>query len=95
MEIVARELDNDTITYSNSLVTVSSYFIQRKQDLHVHVSCRMLRDTWVDVMYIANNSIEVKEVQYGNFDVKSLEYGDATQVSTNKAKESSEWRISA
>ena len=63
-------MDNDTITYSNSLkVAVSSDIIQRKQDLHIHVSCRMLRDTWVDVMYIANNSIEVKEVQYSNFDV--------------------------
>lgn len=29
----------------------------------------MLQDTWVDTMYIANDNIEVKEVQYGNFDV--------------------------
>lgn len=29
----------------------------------------MLQDTWVNTMYIANDSIEVEEVQYGNFDV--------------------------
>ena len=29
----------------------------------------MLQNTWVDTMYITNDNIEVKEVQYGNFDV--------------------------
>lgn len=29
----------------------------------------MLQNTWVDTMYIANDNIEVKKVQYGNFDV--------------------------
>lgn len=29
----------------------------------------MLQDTWVETMYIANDTIEVTEIQYGNFDV--------------------------
>lgn len=63
-------MDNDTIAYSNILkVSVSRGIINRKRDLRIHVSCRMLQDTWVDAMYIANDSLEVKEVQYGNFDV--------------------------
>ncbi|KAK2496673.1 hypothetical protein MC885_006291 [Smutsia gigantea] len=65
-----KQVDKDTITYSNFLKAAGSGgVIRRKQDLHMHVSCKMLQDTWVDTMYIANNSIEVKEVQYGNFDV--------------------------
>ncbi|XP_066211733.1 deleted in malignant brain tumors 1 protein isoform X2 [Saccopteryx leptura] len=65
-----QQVDNDTITYSNVLrAAVSSGVIKRKKDLYIHVNCRMLKDTWVDTMYIANNSIVVKEVQYGNFDV--------------------------
>uniref|UniRef100_A0A8I3PBW3 Scavenger receptor cysteine-rich domain-containing protein DMBT1 n=1 Tax=Canis lupus familiaris TaxID=9615 RepID=A0A8I3PBW3_CANLF len=64
------QVDNDTITYSNFLkVAVPSAIIKRKKDLHIHISCKMLQNTWVDTMYITNDNIEVKEVQYGNFDV--------------------------
>ncbi|XP_070337668.1 scavenger receptor cysteine-rich domain-containing protein DMBT1 isoform X4 [Equus asinus] len=64
------QVDNDTITYSNVLkAAVSSGIIKRKKDLHIHVSCKMLQDTWVETMYIANDTIEVTEIQYGNFDV--------------------------
>lgn len=63
-------MDNDTITYSNFLkAAVSSGVIKRKKDLHIHVSCRMLQDSWVHTMYIANDTIEVSEVQYSNFNV--------------------------
>ncbi|KAI5175045.1 Deleted In Malignant Brain Tumors 1 Protein [Manis pentadactyla] len=65
-----KQVDNDTIVYSNFLkASPSDGLIRREQDLRVHVSCRMLQDTWVDTMYIANDSIEVNKVQYGNFDV--------------------------
>ncbi|XP_064451617.1 deleted in malignant brain tumors 1 protein [Mirounga angustirostris] len=64
------QVDNDTITYSNFLkVAVPSAIIQRKKDLHIHISCKMLQNTWVNTIYIANDTIEVDEVQYGNFDV--------------------------
>ncbi|XP_032986217.1 deleted in malignant brain tumors 1 protein isoform X44 [Rhinolophus ferrumequinum] len=65
-----QKVDNDTIIYSNVLkADAASGIISRKKDLHIHLSCKMLQDTWVDTMYIANDDIEVKEVQYGNFDV--------------------------
>ncbi|XP_076982419.1 scavenger receptor cysteine-rich domain-containing protein DMBT1 isoform X3 [Tamandua tetradactyla] len=65
-----KQVDNDTINYSNFLkASVSNSIIKRKKDVRIHVSCRMLRDTWVETMYIANDTIEVKEVQYGSFDV--------------------------
>eukprot|EP00074_Homo_sapiens_P077819 XP_011537702.1 deleted in malignant brain tumors 1 protein isoform X14 [Homo sapiens] len=72
-----KQADNDTIDYSNFLTAaVSGGIIKRRTDLRIHVSCRMLQNTWVDTMYIANdtihvanNTIQVEEVQYGNFDV--------------------------
>lgn len=63
-------MDNDTITYSNSLkAAVSSGIIKRRKDLHIYVSCKMLQNTWVNTMYIANDSLEVKNIQYSNFDM--------------------------
>ncbi|XP_039093884.1 deleted in malignant brain tumors 1 protein-like, partial [Hyaena hyaena] len=65
-----KQVDNDTITYSNFLKAAApNAIIQRKKDFRIHISCRMLQNTWVDTMYIANDTIEVKEVQYSNFDV--------------------------
>ncbi|XP_024202423.3 deleted in malignant brain tumors 1 protein isoform X2 [Pan troglodytes] len=65
-----KQADNDTIDYSNFLTAaVSGGIIKRRTDLRIHVSCRMLQNTWVDTMYIANDTIQVEEVQYGNFDV--------------------------
>ncbi|XP_055464824.1 deleted in malignant brain tumors 1 protein [Psammomys obesus] len=65
-----KQVDNDTINYSNFLTAaVSSGIIKRKRDLHIHISCKMLQNTWVNTMYITNNTVEVQEVQYGNFDV--------------------------
>nr|XP_045374756.1 deleted in malignant brain tumors 1 protein-like [Camelus bactrianus] len=64
------QVDNDTITYSNFLrAAVSSGVIKRKKDLHIRVSCKMLQNTWVNTVYIANDTIKVKNVQYGNFDL--------------------------
>lgn len=34
----------------------------------------MLRDTWVDLMYVANDNAEVQEVQYGHFAVNMSFY---------------------
>ncbi|EPY90243.1 hypothetical protein CB1_000001001 [Camelus ferus] len=78
------QVDNDTITYSNFLrAAVSSGVIKRKKDLHIRVSCKMLQNTWVNTVYIANDTIKVKNVQYGNFDlnvsffeVKNVQYGN-------------------
>ncbi|XP_046304766.1 deleted in malignant brain tumors 1 protein isoform X4 [Marmota monax] len=65
-----KHVDNDTINYSNVLkAAVTNGIIKRKKDLLIHVSCKMLQNTWVHTMYITNDTIQVKEVQYGNFDV--------------------------
>lgn len=64
------QVDNDTITYSNFLkATASSGIINRKRDLQIHVSCKMLQNTWVNTIYVTNDTIEVENIQYGNFDV--------------------------
>lgn len=63
-------MDNDTITYSNSLkAAVSRGIIKRRKDLNIYVSCKMLQNTWVNTMYIANDTLEVKNIQYSNFDM--------------------------
>ncbi|XP_026637115.1 deleted in malignant brain tumors 1 protein [Microtus ochrogaster] len=65
-----KQTDNETINYSNFLkAAVSNGIIKRKKDLHIHVSCKMLQNTWVNTVYITNNTVEIQEVQYGNFDV--------------------------
>eukprot|EP00072_Mus_musculus_P037574 XP_006507369.1 PREDICTED: deleted in malignant brain tumors 1 protein isoform X9 [Mus musculus] len=65
-----KQADNETINYSNFLrAVVSNGIIKRRKDLNIHVSCKMLQNTWVNTMYITNNTVEIQEVQYGNFDV--------------------------
>ncbi|KAM6182234.1 LOW QUALITY PROTEIN: scavenger receptor cysteine-rich domain-containing protein DMBT1 [Erethizon dorsatum] len=65
-----RQVDNDTISYTDFLkAAVSNGIIKRKKDLNIHVSCKMLQNTWVNTMYITNDTIEIQEVQYGNFNV--------------------------
>ncbi|XP_032169876.1 deleted in malignant brain tumors 1 protein isoform X6 [Mustela erminea] len=73
------QVDNDTITYSNFLKAAApSAIIKRKKDLHIHISCKMLQNTWVDTMYIANDTVDVNEVQYGNFDVNISFYASSS-----------------
>uniref|UniRef100_A0A452E6R6 Scavenger receptor cysteine-rich domain-containing protein DMBT1 n=1 Tax=Capra hircus TaxID=9925 RepID=A0A452E6R6_CAPHI len=70
-----QQVDNDTITYSNFLkATASSGIINRKRDLQIHVSCKMLQNTWVNTIYVTNDTIEVENIQYGNFDVNMSFY---------------------
>ncbi|XP_058527082.1 deleted in malignant brain tumors 1 protein [Ochotona princeps] len=65
-----KQVDNDTISYSNFLsAVVSRGVIKRKKDLHVHMSCKLLQDSWVNTMYITNDTIELQEIQYGNFNL--------------------------
>ncbi|XP_047558271.1 deleted in malignant brain tumors 1 protein isoform X7 [Lutra lutra] len=73
------QVDNDTITYSNFLKAAApSAIIKRKKDLLIHISCKMLQNTWVDTMYIANDTVNVNEVQYGNFDVNISFYASSS-----------------
>uniref|UniRef100_A0A7M4EV45 CUB and zona pellucida like domains 1 n=1 Tax=Crocodylus porosus TaxID=8502 RepID=A0A7M4EV45_CROPO len=70
-----REGNNNTITYTNQItVTSSGYIIKRQKDLHVHVNCKMLQNTWVQVMYVADNFIEINETQYSRYNVNLTFY---------------------
>lgn len=65
-----KEVDNDTISYSNVLsAAVTNGIIKRKKNLNIHVSCKMLQNNWVNTMYITNDTVEIEEVQYGKFDL--------------------------
>ncbi|XP_012877446.1 PREDICTED: deleted in malignant brain tumors 1 protein-like [Dipodomys ordii] len=65
-----KQVDNDTISYSNLLrAAVTNGIIKRRKDLNIHISCKMLQNTWVNTMYITNDTLEIKEVQYGGYNV--------------------------
>ncbi|XP_043331139.1 deleted in malignant brain tumors 1 protein isoform X9 [Cervus canadensis] len=71
----SQQVDNDTIIYSNFLkATASSGIINRKKDLQIHFSCKMLRNTWVNTIYVTNDTIEIENIQYSNFDVNITFY---------------------
>ncbi|XP_065775301.1 deleted in malignant brain tumors 1 protein [Muntiacus reevesi] len=71
----SQQVDNDTIIYSNFLkATASRGIINRKRDLQIHFSCKMLRNTWVNTIYVTNDTIEVENIQYSNFDVNITFY---------------------
>ncbi|KAF4019308.1 hypothetical protein G4228_010725 [Cervus hanglu yarkandensis] len=71
----SQQVDNDTIIYSNFLkVTASSGIINRKKDLQIHFSCKMLRNIWVNTIYVTNDTIEIENIQYSNFDVNITFY---------------------
>ncbi|XP_030425726.1 deleted in malignant brain tumors 1 protein isoform X2 [Gopherus evgoodei] len=69
-----REGNSNTIMYSNLIkATSSGYIIKREKDLHLHVNCKMLQNTWKEIMYVAQDVAEdvteVNETQYGRYNV--------------------------
>ncbi|NXR76837.1 DMBT1 protein, partial [Pycnonotus jocosus] len=63
-----QEENNDTINYSNTIrVASSGYIIKRKKNINLHVSCRMLRKSWQQVVYAAEDTVEVNEFQFGRY----------------------------
>ncbi|XP_051655735.1 deleted in malignant brain tumors 1 protein-like [Manacus candei] len=76
-----REGNNNTITYSNVIKGSSSgSVITRNRNLHLHVNCKMLEDTWAQTMYVADNNFEVNETQYSRYDV-NLTFYDSSYFS--------------
>uniref|UniRef100_A0A8C3UQB2 CUB and zona pellucida-like domain-containing protein 1 n=1 Tax=Catharus ustulatus TaxID=91951 RepID=A0A8C3UQB2_CATUS len=74
-----RQGNSEMITYSNVIkVPAPGKVIKRQKDLHLHISCKMLQDTWVQVMYIADDVIDVNETQYGRFDVNLMFYNSSS-----------------
>ncbi|XP_075791442.1 scavenger receptor cysteine-rich domain-containing protein DMBT1-like isoform X9 [Pelodiscus sinensis] len=70
-----REGNNNTIMYSNLIkATSSGYVIKRQKDLHLHIICKMLQNTWKEIMYVARDTKEVNETQYSRYDVNMSFY---------------------
>ncbi|NWV12737.1 DMBT1 protein, partial [Ptilonorhynchus violaceus] len=70
-----REENDDTIDYSNTIRVASpGYIIKRKKNIHLHVGCKMLRKTWQQVMYAAQDTVEVNEYQFGRYDMNITFY---------------------
>uniref|UniRef100_A0A8C3JVN7 Deleted in malignant brain tumors 1 protein n=1 Tax=Calidris pygmaea TaxID=425635 RepID=A0A8C3JVN7_9CHAR len=70
-----REGNNNTITYSNLIRGSSSgTVITRTRNLHLHIHCKMLQDTWAQIMYVADDNFEVNETQYSRYDVNLTFY---------------------
>ncbi|XP_069720238.1 scavenger receptor cysteine-rich domain-containing protein DMBT1 [Phaenicophaeus curvirostris] len=74
-----REENDDTINYSNVIKVASSgYIIKRKKDIHFHISCKMLENTWVQVMYVAEDIIDMNENQFGRYDMNITFYDSSS-----------------
>ncbi|XP_010016868.1 PREDICTED: deleted in malignant brain tumors 1 protein-like, partial [Nestor notabilis] len=76
-----RQGNNETITYSNVIrVPAFGYIIKRQRDLYLNVNCKMLQNTWVQAMYIANDIINVNESlsQYGRYSVNLTFYNSSS-----------------
>ncbi|NXO61073.1 DMBT1 protein, partial [Aramus guarauna] len=74
-----REENNDTINYSNMIkVRSSGPIIKRKKDIHLHISCKMLQKTWIQIMYVAEDTIDVHENQFGRYDVNITFYDSSS-----------------
>ncbi|GAB0191955.1 deleted in malignant brain tumors 1 protein-like [Grus japonensis] len=74
-----RQGNNETIIYSNVIkVPAPGYIIKRQKDLHLYINCKMLQNTWVQVMYIADDIINVSEIQYGRYDVNLTFYNSSS-----------------
>ncbi|NXG24737.1 DMBT1 protein, partial [Grallaria varia] len=70
-----REENNDTINYSNTIKVASSgYIIKRKKNINLHITCKMLQKTWKQVMYAAEDTIDVNEYQFGRYDMNITFY---------------------
>ncbi|XP_066047721.1 deleted in malignant brain tumors 1 protein [Chamaea fasciata] len=70
-----QEENNDTINYSNTIrVESSGHIIKRKKNINLHVSCKMLRKSWQQVVYAAEDTVEVNEFQFGRYDMNITFY---------------------
>uniref|UniRef100_A0A8B9NEP1 CUB and zona pellucida-like domain-containing protein 1 n=1 Tax=Accipiter nisus TaxID=211598 RepID=A0A8B9NEP1_9AVES len=71
--------NNDTINYSNMIkITSSGYIIKRKKNIHLHISCKMLQNTRMQIMYVAEDTIDVNEIQFGRYDMNITFYDSSS-----------------
>ncbi|XP_069095273.1 deleted in malignant brain tumors 1 protein-like isoform X3 [Pleurodeles waltl] len=65
-----KEVDTNTIIYSNTIrAHPPATFITRQKKLYVTLRCRMNQDSLVEVIYLANDTIEINKLQYGRYDM--------------------------
>ncbi|XP_069468092.1 deleted in malignant brain tumors 1 protein-like isoform X2 [Ambystoma mexicanum] len=65
-----KQVENGTITYSNTLRVYPSVGpVTRQKKLSVDLHCRMYPETAVEFMYIADDTMELSRTQYGHYDV--------------------------
>lgn len=77
--LCVKQGNNETIAYSNVIkVSAPGTVIKRQKDLHLHISCKMLQNTWVKAMYIADDIIDVNETQYGRYYVNLTFYNSSS-----------------
>ncbi|NWW48255.1 DMBT1 protein, partial [Pedionomus torquatus] len=76
-----REGNDDTINYSNMIkVTSSGRIIKRKKNIHIHINCKMLQNTWMQIMYVAEDTVDVNENQFGRYDMH-VDFYDSSSFS--------------
>lgn len=63
------QVDNDTITYSTSSKRLLQAASLTGRGTSKFRQLQMLQNTWVNTIYVTNDTIEVENIQYGNFDV--------------------------
>ncbi|XP_075574013.1 scavenger receptor cysteine-rich domain-containing protein DMBT1 [Pelecanus crispus] len=74
-----REGNNNTIIYSNLIRGSSSgTVITRNKNLYLHINCKMLQNTWAEIMYVAEDNFDVNETQYSRYDVNLTLYHSAS-----------------
>ncbi|XP_009080620.1 PREDICTED: deleted in malignant brain tumors 1 protein [Acanthisitta chloris] len=74
-----REENNDTINYSNTIrIASSGYIIKRNKNINLHISCKMLQKTWMQVMYAAEDTVDVNEYQFGRYDMNITFYDSSS-----------------
>ncbi|KAM9379554.1 scavenger receptor cysteine-rich domain-containing protein DMBT1-like [Phaethornis superciliosus] len=74
-----QEENDDTINYSNMIkITSSGNIIKRKKNIHLHISCKMLHNTWMQVMYSAEDTIDLQENQFGRYDLNITFYDSSS-----------------
>ncbi|XP_057273291.1 deleted in malignant brain tumors 1 protein-like isoform X1 [Pezoporus wallicus] len=74
-----REENNDTINYSNTIkVTSSGYIIRRKKNINLHISCKMLQKTWMQITYVAEDTVDMNENQFGRYTINITFYDSSS-----------------
>ncbi|XP_044301643.1 deleted in malignant brain tumors 1 protein-like [Varanus komodoensis] len=65
-----RQKKNDSIIYSNIIMTsASGYIITRKRNFQFHIVCEMNENSVVQTMFVAQNSVDITERQHGHYNV--------------------------